>query len=345
MLALLFSLLLLKAQPTTRWSKEQANTWYASQAWPRGCNFIPSNAINQLEMWQAETFDSATIDKELGLAEGIGFNTVRVFLHHLAWEIDSTGFKQRINTYLAVADRHHIKTIFVFFDDCWNATYIAGKQPAPRPGIHNSGWVRDPGRLIYKERKYLLPRLQSYVTDILQTFKNNSRVLMWDLYNEPGNSGNGPRSLPLLKKVFSWARNVGPAQPLTAGVYLKLFAGLSRFQLQHSDVITYHNYGKAGNHAARIKQLKRLGRPLICTEYMARTFGSTFESILPLLKEEQVGALNWGLVSGKTNTKYAWFAPMPSGAEPALWFHDIFNPDGTPYKTEEVELLKKICAK
>ncbi|HWB62601.1 MAG TPA: cellulase family glycosylhydrolase, partial [Chitinophagales bacterium] len=236
-----------------QWSKSKARDWYAGKDWPVGCNFIPSTAINQLEMWQAESFDSVTIDRELGYAESIGFNTVRVFLHHLAWQEDAVGFKKRVDEYLTIANKHHIYTVFVFFDDCWNATYHTGKQPEPKIGVHNSGWVRDPGKLIYEEQDTLYPILESYVKDVLNTFKNDPRILMWDLYNEPGNSANGRRTLPLLKMVFKWAREVNPSQPVTAGVWTKALPALRSFQLKHSDVITYHNYFKAPMHASAIK--------------------------------------------------------------------------------------------
>ena len=78
-------------------------------------NFQPSTAINQLEMFQAATFDPATIDKELGWAEGLGLNAMRVYLHHIAWTTDKAGFKKRLDQYLQIADKHGIKTIMVFF--------------------------------------------------------------------------------------------------------------------------------------------------------------------------------------------------------------------------------------
>jgi hypothetical protein len=328
-----------------QWTAAEANTWYSQQPWLRGCNFIPSTAVNQLEMWQAETFDTVTINRELGYAEDIGFNCVRVFLHHAVWQVDSAAFKKRINTYLSIAHSHHIKTMFVFFDDCWNGTYTTGTQPAPKPGVHNSQWVRDPGTLIYKQRATLTPVLEHYVKDILTSFANDARILMWDLYNEPGNSGNGPRSLPLLKQVFTWARQVKHTQPITAGVWIKVFATLRSFQLKNSDIITYHNYTNPKIHAAVIRQLKKHGRPLICTEYMARNYNSTFENTMPLLKAQNTGAINWGLVDGKTNTKYAWASPVAGGSEPKLWFHEIFKKDGTPYNPKEVELIKSLCGK
>lgn len=326
------------------WTKEQANEWYAKVGWLRGSDFIPSTAINQLEMWQAETFDTATINRELGWAEGIGFNSMRVYLHHLAWEIDSTGFKDRVDQYLTIADSHGISTLFVLFDDCWNPTYQAGKQPDPKPGIHNSGWVRDPGDKIHQDTT-LYAVLEKYTKNVLTRFSDDKRIVLWDLYNEPGNSDYGNKSMPLLQKTFQWAREVNPSQPLSAGVWKKELVDLNNYQLANSDIITYHNYMEPEIHKQWIDSLRTYGRPLICTEYMARTRNSRFDNVLPMLKNENIGAYNWGLVAGKTNTIYAWDTPMPDGKEPKVWFHDIFRKDGTPYDKTEVALIKKLTGK
>jgi len=327
------------------WTAEQANEWYATKEWPVGADYISSNAINQLEMWQAETYDSSLIDKELGYAEGIGMNTMRVYLHHLAWQIDRDGFKNRMENFLSIADRHGIHPLFVFFDDVWNDTYQAGKQPDPKPGTHNSGWIQDPGKLISTDST-LMDTLEVYVKDILNTFKNDDRVLLWDLYNEPGNSGLENKSMPLLENVFQWGREVNPKQPLSAGVWSLPLKDLNAYQLANSDVITYHNYSDEKEHQQWLDSfLLKTGRPLICTEYMARTRNSRFDNILPLLKEHKIGAINWGLVSGKTNTIYAWNTPIADGSEPKVWFHDIFRKDGTPYSEKEVALIKDLTGK
>ena len=326
------------------WTKDQAAEWYTSQGWLRGSDFIPSTAINQLEMWQVETFDTKTINRELGWAESIGLNSMRVYLHHAAWEQDKEGFKNRVDQYLTIADKHHISTIFVFFDDCWNPRYQTGKQPDPKPGIHNSGWIRDPGDLIHEDST-LVATLETYVKDVLTRFAQDNRIVLWDLYNEPGNSGYGNKSMPLLQKVFRWGREVNPSQPLSVGVWNKELIDLNNYQLANSDVTSYHNYSEPEEHQRWIDSLKTYGRPLICTEYMARTRNSRFDNIMPLLKKENIAAYNWGLVAGKTNTIYAWDTPMPDGKEPKIWFHDIFRKDGTPYKKEEVELIKQLTAK
>jgi hypothetical protein len=231
--------------------------------------------------------------------------------------------------------------MFVFFDDCWNKVPKAGKQPEPKLGIHNSGWVQDPGQPASNDST-IYPELKKYVTDVLTRFAKDKRILLWDLYNEPGNNNKRDSSLPLVKNVFAWARAVNPDQPLSIGLWAWDLEKLNAYQLQNSDVITYHNYEEPQWHQRVIQVLKASGRPLICTEYMARTRNSQFANILPLLKKENVGGINWGFVSGKTNTIYAWDAPMPDGGEPNEWFHDIFRKDGTPYKTEEVELIRNL---
>ncbi len=331
------------AQNNGRWSEQKAREWYNRFGWLRGSNFIVHTAVNQLEMWQAETFDTLGIDQDLAFAQSIGMNCMRVFLHHAAWQENPEGFKARMNKYLDIASAHGIITLFVFFDDCWNETYHTGKQPEPRPGIHNSGWLRDPGKLWYEEPA-LRDTLERYEKDILLTFGHDKRILLWDLYNEPGNNKMGDKSMTLLRLAFTWAREVHPDQPLSAGVWNKSLAALNQFQLENSDVITYHNYDPPAAHQQAIDTLLHFGRPLLCTEYMARRNNSLFTNIMPLLKKENIAAINWGLVAGKTNTIYAWDTPMPSGAEPPIWFHDIVRPDGTPFSAEEIKYIKTLTS-
>jgi hypothetical protein len=341
--------LVMPALHAQHWSGEKATEWYTAQPFLVGCNFIPSTAINQLEMWQAETFDTATIDRELGWAQGIGMNTARVFLHDLAYQQDPAGFKHRMDIFLTISARHGIRPLFVFFDDCWNADPKVGPQPAPIPGVHNSGWMQSPGKQIVHDSKEKRewPRLEKYVKDILATYKDDKRILMWDLYNEPGNSHNGARSLPLLKAIFGWAREVNPSQPLTAGVWM-IYARLNRFQLQNSDVITFHDYMSEKELQRRITKLKSHHRPVICTEWMARTFSlklfkmhSRPETHLPVFKKNNVGCINWGLVAGKTQTIYPWGAKT-STLPPVEWFHDLFYPDGRPYRPEEIDAFRRL---
>jgi hypothetical protein len=331
----------------SRWSTEKANDWYIRQPWLVGCNFIPSNAINQLEMWQAETFDPAILDRELGWAADIGFNTVRTFLHDLAWDADPSGFKQRISQFLDIAARHGVRPMLVIFDDCWNSDPKIGPQPAPRPGVHNSGWVQSPGIAVTNQGPSAWRQLEAYVKDILGSFAGDERILLWDLYNEPGNSNNKDKSLPLVEAVFDWAREVNPSQPLTVGVWFDNEV-LNEFQLAASDVITFHHYWEPEKLEREIRKLKAYGRPVICTEWMARTSGSLVNTNLPVFASENVGCFNWGLVAGKTNTIYQWKElnpiqqPIDLEIGPKIWFHDLLCADGTPYDQTEIEIFKKL---
>lgn len=343
------------------WTKEQANTWYSKQPWLVGCNFIPSTAINELEMFQAETFDTATINRELGWAASIGMNTVRVYLHDLLWKQDAAGFQKRLNTFLEIASRHHIKPVFVLFDSCWDPFPKLGKQRDPKPFVHNSGWVQSPGYEALKDSTEY-PRLEAYVKGVVSAFANDERILAWDLWNEPDNTNNtaygkvelpnkGDYVLPLLEKTFEWARSVNPSQPLTSGVWAGDWSSseklkpIEKLQLDQSDIITFHNYENGEEFEKRIKWLQPLGRPIICTEYMARGNNSYFESSLPIAQKYKVGAINWGLVDGKSQTKYAWDSwTKQYNSEPPLWFHEIFHTNGKPYREKEVELISKLTS-
>ena len=234
-----------------------------------------------------------------------------------------------MDDFLSICEKHHIKPLFCIFDDCWNAESSYGKQPDPKPGVHNSGWVQDPAVSLRKDTLTLYPKMEKYVKDLLTTFGKDERILLWDLWNEPGNRGHVTEALPMLKRVFQWAREANPSQPVTSGIWNwgDDFAPLNAFQLENSDVVSYHNYSDRADHEQCIKYLKMFNRPLVCTEYMARRNNSFFSTIMPLLKENKVVAINWGFVAGKTNTIFAWDEPLPDVAEPKLWFHDIFRQD------------------
>ena len=341
------------------WGSNKANAWYKQQQWLVGANFLPSTASNQLEMWQAETFDSVTIDRELGWAESLGMNTSRVFLHDLLHQQDSVGFYNRMNTFLNIAKKHRIKPLFVFFDSCWDPFPHLGKQRAPKPFVHNSGWLQSPGYYSLKDSTQYL-RLQKYVTVVVTKFGKDDRVLGWDIWNEPDNltgpayekvdlPGKVSYVLPLLKKAFSWARNGNPSQPITSGIWLgdwsvpEKMKPIEQLQIAESDVISFHNYDKPEEFQKRIELLQRYNKPILCTEYMARPNGSTFMGFLPIAKKYNVAMFNWGFVNGKSQTIYPWDSwTKQYHSEPILWFHDIFRKDGTPYKVEETDFIHKI---
>jgi hypothetical protein len=343
-----------------RWTEMKANEWYAKQPWLVGSNYIPATAINELEMWQADTFDPKRVDLELGWAESIGLNTMRVFLHDLPWKQDPAGFKKRIHTFLTIANRHHIRILFVLFDSCWDPAPQLGKQRAPRPGIHNSGWMQSPGAAALKDPA-AVPRLEAYVKGVVGAFANDTRILGWDVWNEPSNTNDGSYGnkepsnkvdlvLALLPNVFAWVREAGASQPLTSGLWEgnwtepNQLGAMQKIQLEQSDVLSFHDYGKPEEFKDRLVWLQKYHRPILCTEYMARPRGSTFEEILPIAKEYKVAAINWGLVAGKTQTYLPWdsWQKPYTDRQPEEWFHEIFRTDGTPYKAEETAFIRKM---
>lgn len=345
--------------PAQRWTEARANTWYAQQPWLVGSNFTPADAINQLEMWQAATFDPAEIDRELGWAQGLGMNTMRVFLHDLLWQQDPVGFRQRMDTFLAIAARHHIRPLFVLFDSCWDPNPRLGPQHPPIPGVHNSGWVQSPGRAGLEDPAQA-GRLEAYVKGVVGAFANDPRVLGWDLWNEPDNLNQGsypaqetPHKLALvehlLPRVFAWAREAHPSQPLTSGVWFwgPSLTPIQRIQLAESDVISFHNYGWPEEFEAMVAHLEPYHRPLLCTEFMARPVGSTFDAILPIAKHDHIAAINWGFVAGRTQTYLPWDSWQRPYVllKPPVWFHEVLLPDGTPYRAREAEILRHLTAR
>jgi hypothetical protein len=345
---------------TQRWSEDKANTWYQQQPWLVGSNFIPATAINELEMWQASTFDPQEIDKELGWAQALGMNTMRVFLQDLLWQQDAAGFKQRIDAFLTITAKHHIRPVFVVFDSCWDPFPKLGTQHAPTPGVHNSGWVQSPGAAALQDPKQY-PRLKEYVQGVIGAFANDQRILAWDLWNEPNNNNERaygskePKNktdlvLALLPQVFAWARAANPSQPLTSGPWegdwssSEKLSPMQHIQLEQSDVISFHNYSEPADFQKRIEWLRRYHRPILCTEYMARPKGSTFESILPIAKKEHIAVINWGLVAGKTQTYLPWDSWQKPyvDKQPPVWFHEVFYQDGKPYREREVQIIREL---
>jgi Cellulase (glycosyl hydrolase family 5) len=351
------------AQPTpesSRWSPDRADRWYRAQGWLVGANYVTSTAINQLEMFQADTFHPLRIHVELGWARSAGFNTVRVFLHDQLWAQDARGFQDRLAQFVAIAADHNIKPIFVLFDSCWDPSPKAGPQRAPTPGVHNSGWVQGPGAERLDDRGYL-DTLRAYVTAVLTQFRNDERVLGWDVWNEPDNPSRHYASVErpdklqlvadLLPQVFAWARAVDPVQPLTSAVWQGEWdtgstGAISGIQLDNSDVVTFHSYGEPADFEKRIDELESQGRPILCTEYLARPLGSTVADILPIAKRRKVGAINWGLVAGKTQTYFPWDSwDHPYASIPDVWFHDLLRSDGRPFQDGEIETVRQLTGR
>ncbi|MBT3850778.1 MAG: cellulase family glycosylhydrolase [Gammaproteobacteria bacterium] len=342
------------------WSSEKALDWYSKQGWLVGCNFLPSSSINQIEMFQENTFDITEIRRELSWAKDLGFNTLRVYLHDLLWQ-EKDQFVIRFNKFLDCCKDLEIKPIIVLFDDCHYPLPQLGSQPLPVKGVHNSGWKQSPGHEIVREIASLshsehAPRLKKFTQEILDLYKTDNRILMWDLYNEPGQFGIGEISYTLLKNVWDWAHEVRPDQPLTSCLDGSIGDSIITLNKKQSDVISFHTY-EAEKLEPTIKELSKIGRPLMCTEYMAREYGTTFEFCLPIFKKYNIACYNWGLVAGRSQTNFSWetilklnelrdkeefIKGLESLIEPEVWFHDILRRDGSAFSNKETSLIKQI---
>ncbi|MBK1879760.1 cellulase family glycosylhydrolase [Pelagicoccus mobilis] len=375
-----------------RWDADRVNAWYSELPWLVGCNYYPATAINQIDMWQASTWDPKRIDLELDWASGIGMNTLRVYLHDLVWEDDEQGLYERMDQFLSICQKYEIRPFFVFFDDCHFPNPKLGKQPLPVKGYHNSGWVNSPARdvaLRYangESPKAEVARLKGYVQKTIERFKDDERVLMWELYNEPGRgnglngdmgttkvkSSIGEKSNRLVYDSWVWAREVNPTQPIMSNSSGSIGKNNVLINRTNSDLHSIHSYGgdprKGTNAVERLRdeilEYKKDGRPVMVTEWLARDKGSVVETSLPLMKELNVGAVNWGFVSGKSATIWNWesrrnsegkkisvnherasgnvIRPGESYPEPEIWFHDLLRMDGTPYDPEEIKIFKKL---
>jgi hypothetical protein len=327
-----------------RWSREKAWEWYHRQPWPCGFNYVPAHAISYTEMWMDYSFDPALMDRELALAQAIGFNSVRVVLPFVVWENEPDAFKQRLENFLEICHHCGLGVMPCFFDDCAFGSItdpVFGRQPEVDPGWYANGWTPSPGHSLVREPQ-TWPRLEKYVKDIIETFKDDARLWVWDLYNEPTNGGLGEVSIHLVEKVFQWAREINPSQPLTTGQWdgnTRLNDALYRL----SDIITFHDYLPPQGLEEHIREINRQERPAICTEWMNRAQGSTVADCLPILRREGIGAICWGLVNGRTQTHLNW-GHRPGQPDPPVWQHDLFRSDLTPYDPKEIALFKATLA-
>ena len=349
------------AEARDSWTKAQANAWYDRQPWMVGANYNPRTAINQFEMWQADSFDPKTIDQELGWAQSIGMNVMRVYLHNMLWEDDAEGLKRRMDQFLAIADKHKIRIMFVLFDSCWDPDPVSGPQHPPIPGVHNSGWAQAPGAARLADKSQY-DKLLAYVTDVVGHFRDDKRIVAWDVWNEPNNGGGGnykptPNKTALvaglLGRVFDAAYSVDPTQPLTSGLWIgenwdkqETLDAVEKIQVARSEVMSFHDYNWPEQWEKRAKQMLSYGRPVLCTEYMARGNGSTFDGSLPLGKKYNIAMINWGFVDGKTQTRLPWdsWKKPYTWDEPTIWFHEVFRADGKPYRQAEADLIKRLAA-
>ena len=330
-----------------RWTEEQVNLWWDKQEWPLGINYVTSDAVNDIEMWMNDTFHPELIGKELRIARKMGYRSVRVFLSYAVWQHEGKIFEANFERFLQLAADAGVSVMPILFDDCAfdkGSDPVYGPQLPPVSGVHNSRWVPSPGFVI-QDDPAAVAGCKAYVDAIIGQHREDPRILLWDLSNEPGNTDRLEKCLPLLSSVFEWARALDPVQPLTAGVWRfdASMEAVNRYQWEQSDVISLHAYTPLEKTMELVQKAQALGRPVIITEWLHRPNGNTLQTHLPYFKAEKIGAWQWGMLVGRTQTNLSWNT-MNGGTpepDPVLWQHDVLWPDGTPYSEEEVALIRQ----
>ncbi len=326
--------------PGARWDTLRIWNWYDSLGTVKGVNYIPRTAVNSVEMWMEDTFDSDTIDEELGWARDIGYTSIRVQLQFTVWKDDPDGFLKRMDKLLEIASSHGLRVVPVLFDDLNLAGQPPriGAQPGPVPGQYNARWVPSPASATVKDRTQW-PVLEKYVKAVMGSFKRDKRVLYWDLYNTAGNSGLWEETLPLLDQTFNWARAIDPSQPLAVAAWKEFGSAMAARKLERSDLVTFQSFDSAEGVEARLLLLQRYKRPIICSDWLMRQTGNDFENVLPMFATYRVGWFNRGLVAGKTQMQVQQ-AQYRSETDPDLWQQDVLREDGSPYDEKELELIQ-----
>jgi hypothetical protein len=323
-----------------RWGEIRIWTWFDNLGPVKGANYVPRTAVNSVEMWMEEAFDPETIDEELGWAHGLGYSSIRVQLQFAVWKADPDGFIDRMDRLLELASEHGLRVVPVLFDDLNLAgqSPVLGKQPEPVAGEHNARWVPSPAPEAVKDRSQW-PDLEKYVTDVMDHFEKDRRVLYWDLYNTAGNGGLWEETLPLLEQTFNWAREVDPSQPLAVAAWKEFGSAMAARILERSDLITFQSFDNVESVEGRILILKRYNRPIICSDWLMRQAGNDFKNILPLFSTYRVGWFNRGLVKGRTQMEVQQ-KQFRSEKTPDLWQHNVLKEDGSPYDAGEVDLIQ-----
>ena len=355
-----------------KWSKEKAWEWYNSRPWMRGFNFVPSDCSGWVEMWQeynhAEKVE--TIRRELALAKQIGFNVIRQFLAFDVWLYQRESFLKNVEEFLSIAAENDIGVLFVLISDggrpkkkpdfgeinagvfhgsfAVNARMIPGifpctDAPAPAPAAPAA-----PPAPLYSpvDEPELAEKFYQYVDDLASRYAKDERVIVWNIWNEPGNSNRGTLSVPHMKKAFEIFRSYDPIQPLCTDVWRmpksNILTEEETIAIELSDIISYHDYGSLDHSVRVIEFLRQYGRPMLNTEWLHRIQYNNVATHLPLYYNNNIGIFNWGFVNGKFRGNEPWegcWRRYAKGEKLDIykWQHDLLRPNYRPYDPEEIK--------
>ncbi|MBR1588544.1 MAG: cellulase family glycosylhydrolase [Kiritimatiellae bacterium] len=360
------------------WTKEKAWTWHCAQPWMRGCNYMPASAAGFDDMWQEHGSEARfkAMDRELALAEKTGFNVMRFLVSPGAWMAEHDGFMARFERSLALLGKHKMRAIVVLGNDCsvpkerWKP-FKSGPQDVDW-GCHGGkkapehGSMPDAVGYTILDDPELNPKFYAMCEELVAKYRSDPRIAFWNLWNEPGNNNRGRLTLPHLRKLFELCWRIDPIQPLAADVWCDRYgmgfpsgenvqpARADREAAQQlagelSDIVSYHCYEPYDRQVTLIRDLRRFyGRPLVNTEWLARTSGCNVADCYPLFYVARVGAVNWGLVAGRFQAyeprEGMWKEIERGGGkryDMTKWFHDLYRPSHRPYDPREIDLIKR----
>lgn len=353
-------------QISGKWSRDKAWEWYNSRPWIRGFNGYPSNCANKVAIWQEYNHDEVErqIEYEFDLAKKTGFNAVRAILSFEVWLYQHDSFMNNLERYLALASKYGIGVMIVLGNDClvpkelyafklgeqkvdWG--YHSGLKRGQHAGCHTTH-----GYALHDEPEYAEKFIQM-VNEISAKYAKDERILIWDVWNEPGNSMRGDLSLEIMEKSFAAIRSHGNIQPATAGAYryashgqFRVDAKIELRALELSDIVSFHCYQPVDDLVGIIEALREdYGRPIINSEWLNRIFENSIHRIMPIFYLENIGSFHWGLIQGYSQT-YEPVLPIydMADADPKydtrLWMHDLYHFNGRPYDKSEIELIQTL---
>ena len=353
------------------WTREQAWEWYNAQPWIRGCNYMSADCANRVDQWQELGFEERfeTQRTEMALAQSIGFNAFRLILGEEGfgiWYADHDGFMERFDRTLELCREHGIRAIVTLANDCSRPKEL---WKLPEPGPQKYDWGYHGGRKQSQHGTYpgavgytslddpeLAEAFYAMCREIMTVHRNDSRILFWDLINEPGANNRKQISAANVRKLFEIGWEVNPDQPLTADLWNSFGKGeknpSENVVAELCDIVSYHNYSPLERQKEIVKDLReRIGRPLVNTEWMARIRGNNIQDCYPFFEQERIGCTMWGFVAGKYQTYEPWesmWKELDTGKgknyEMTKWFHDLYRPSLRPYDPEETAIISHVNA-
>ena len=362
-----------RAERQGPWTKERAWEWYNAQPWIRGCNYMPASCANHIDLWQEYGSEARfeEMEREMALMEKDGFNAVRLLLGDYGfavWRAEHDGMMKRFERMLEIFDRHGVRVILIFGNDCsrpkpiwslppmgeqkYDVGYHAGRKLAQHgsfPGQPGYTAVDDP---------QLCEEFFAMCEEFLSKYAHDRRILFWNLWNEPGANNRGTISTKHIRRLFKLAWTIDPDQPLAADLYTSERNWTNDVAeavgAELNDIVSYHSYSPLSYQTVLAKKLKdRFGRPLVSTEWLGRIFNCTVQDVYPFFAQNRIGCTMWGYVNGKYQTHEPWEVTWrQSEADPekarefdlTKWFHDLYRPSLRPYDPEEVNIIRRINA-